>query len=147
MSEIDVGELPLKQGCLRVALSSLAVWKSPPTFLTFHQQHLPLQASGQEGLIAMAEPAYKRWYKTARWQKLRARFLYHNPLCVMCSAEGRTTVATICDHKERHGGDEAKFWTGPFQSLCKPHHDSDKQRIEKGGKAKAVIGVDGWPEE
>ncbi|WP_269076433.1 hypothetical protein [Sphingobium cupriresistens] len=40
-----------------------------------------------------------------------------------------------------------KFWAGPFQSLCKQHHDSDKQRMERGGKAKAGIGVDGWPEE
>ncbi|KMS57942.1 hypothetical protein V473_07075 [Sphingobium cupriresistens LL01] len=93
----------------------------------------------------MAEPAYKRWYKTARWQKLRARHLYHNPLCVMCLP--RPTPATVCDHKDPHRGDEVKFWAGPFQSLCKQHHDSDKQRMERGGKAKAGIGVDGWPEE
>lgn len=95
--------------------------------------------------MLVAEPEYKRWYKTARWQKLRARQLYHHPLCVMCLP--RPTPATVCDHKDPHRGDEAKFWAGPFQSLCKQHHDSDKQRMEKGGKAKAVIGVDGWPEE
>lgn len=92
-------------------------------------------------------PAYKAWYKTARWQRLRYDHLYANPLCVMCKAEGKTTIARICDHVEPHKGDEAKFWAGPFQSLCKRHHDSDKQRIEKGGKPKPIIGTDGWPVE
>lgn len=94
--------------------------------------------------MLVAEPEYKRWYKTARWQKLRARQLYHHPLCVMCLP--RPTPATVCDHAEPHRGDEVKFWAGPFQSLCKQHHDSDKQRIEKGGKARPRIGLDGWPE-
>lgn len=93
----------------------------------------------------MPEPVYKRWYKTARWQRLRAAQLAEHPLCAMCLP--KPTVATVCDHKEPHRGDEVKFWSGPFQSLCKPHHDSDKQRIEKGGKPKPVIGIDGWPEE
>lgn len=36
-----------------------------------------------------------------------------------------------------------KFWNERnLQSLCFRHHDSDKQRIEKGGR---IIGMDGWP--
>lgn len=93
----------------------------------------------------MAEPAYKRWYKTARWQKFRRAFLAANPLCLMCSAAGRTEVAVICDHVERHGGDEAKFWAGPFQGLCKHCHDSAKQRFEKSGRPALTFGADGWP--
>jgi 5-methylcytosine-specific restriction protein A len=89
------------------------------------------------------EPPYKRWYKTARWQRLRAAQLYADPLCSMCKP--RIVAATVCDHVEPHRGDETKFWNGPFQSLCKRHHDSDKQRIEKGGKPKPTIGNDGWP--
>ncbi len=90
------------------------------------------------------EPPYKRWYKTSRWQKLRLEQLRREPLCAMCKP--RITPATVCDHTEPHRGDEEKFWSGPFQSLCATHHNSDKQRIEKGGTPKRRIGVDGWPE-
>jgi 5-methylcytosine-specific restriction protein A len=93
----------------------------------------------------MPEPAYKRWYKTARWRRLRERQLHDEPLCRMCRP--RITPATVCDHEKAHRGDEAQFWAGPFQSLCATCHNSDKQRIEKGGKAKVRIGNDGWPEE
>jgi 5-methylcytosine-specific restriction protein A len=86
---------------------------------------------------------YARWYGTARWQKLRARQLYAEPLCAMC--QPRLTPATVCDHITPHKGDEQAFWSGPFQSLCATHHNSDKQRIEAGGKPRPVIGNDGWP--
>jgi hypothetical protein len=63
----------------------------------------------------------------------------------MCERQGKIRLATICDHVEPHRGDEAKFWSGPFQSLCKPHHDSDKQALEKSGKVRIATGEDGWP--
>lgn len=98
--------------------------------------------------MAFAEPAHKRWYKTSRWQKLRTTHLAAEPLCRMCwEQDKRATQATICDHIEPHRGNEEAFWAGPFQSLCKPHHDSDKQRMERGGKPKPKIGLDGWPLE
>lgn len=53
----------------------------------------------------------------------------------------------MCDHIEAHKGDPEKFWNGPFQSLCKQHHDSDKQRLEKSGRMKVQIGTDGYPIE
>ncbi len=84
-------------------------------------------------------------YNDVQWRKLRARQLRDEPLCRMCKARGKITPATICDHIEPHKGDIKKFWAGPFQSLCKTCHDSDKQRIEKGGKPKPFIGLDGWP--
>ena len=49
------------------------------------------------------------------------------PICVMC----RVRRATILDHKEPHLGDPERFWKGPFQTLCKPCHDSIKQRHER----------------
>lgn len=94
----------------------------------------------------MAQPEYKSWYKTARWQKHRAHHLALNPLCVMCAKEGRTKAANVADHTRRHRGDEVLFWDpANLQSLCYSHHNSDKQRIEKGGKARQTIGTDGWP--
>lgn len=96
--------------------------------------------------------AYRRLYKTARWQKLRARQLAEHPLCVMCADQGRVTPATVCDHvdpKTKMNPD--RFFDGPFQSLCDDPryrcHSSGKQRIEKGGKPRVTIGIDGWPAE
>lgn len=93
----------------------------------------------------MADPAYKRWYKTARWRRLREDQLRANPLCAMCLP--RVRAATVCDHVKRHNGNEAAFWAGPFQSLCVTCHNGDKQRIEHGGKATVRISVEGWPEQ
>ena len=74
---------------------------------------------------------WRNWYKLARWQAIRRDQLNREPLCVLCQAAGRLTSATVCDHVERHGGDPERFWNGPFQSLCKPCHDRDKQRAER----------------
>jgi 5-methylcytosine-specific restriction enzyme A len=85
-------------------------------------------------------------YNTSRWQRLRLLQLEAHPLCKFCEDRGQVTPANVCDHVEPHKGDLAKFWQGPFQSLCKRCHDSDKQRMERGGKAKPKTGLDGWPE-
>lgn len=73
-------------------------------------------------------------YGTARWQAVRAHQLAREPLCRLCRAEDRITPATVCDHVEPHRGDVTLFWHGPFQSLCKPHHDGAKQREEQAGR-------------
>lgn len=39
----------------------------------------------------------------------------------------------VCDHTEPHKGDPVKFYNGPFQTLCKRHHDSTKARQESKG--------------
>jgi 5-methylcytosine-specific restriction enzyme A len=87
-----------------------------------------------------------RWYSTARWQRMRAAQLAKEPLCEFCQKAGHVTLATVADHVEAHRGDPALFWNpANLQSLCQSHHSSDKQRIERGGKPKPVIGIDGWP--
>lgn len=69
-----------------------------------------------------------------KWQKARARFLAAHPLCVMCEAEGRVTVATVVDHKIPHRGDQRIFWDeSQWQPLCATHHSSHKQREENKG--------------
>lgn len=87
---------------------------------------------------------YRGWYKTKAWQLIRKQQLAEHPLCRMCTAEDRVTEATICDHVERHNGDRHKFFTGPFQSLCKAHHDGAKQSEERRGYS-TKVGPDGWP--
>lgn len=88
---------------------------------------------------------FSAWYTTAKWRSLRAKQLRMQPLCEFCLKDGKVTAATICDHVEPHRGDESKFWSGPFQSLCQTCHSSTKQRIERGSQPRVVTGVDGWP--
>lgn len=82
---------------------------------------------------------YSHLYKTYKWQQIRKRHLEQEPLCVMCEDDGIATLATVCDHIEPHKGDIYKFHAGPFQSLCKKHHDSTKAREENSG---VVVGCD-----
>lgn len=89
-------------------------------------------------------PHYRRLYKTARWKQLRRQQLNSNPLCRMCLHDGYTKAAEVVDHVEPHKGDEAKFFGGKLQSLCKKHHDSAKQRQERRGYS-TEAGYDGWP--
>ncbi|MEZ5782357.1 MAG: HNH endonuclease [Rhizobiaceae bacterium] len=91
-----------------------------------------------------ARPRNKSLYSTPTWKKIRERQLHVEPFCRMCAREGVRTPAMICDHVERHGYDLKKFFGGPFQSLCKHHHDSHKQRHEVRGYSDE-ISSDGLP--
>lgn len=67
------------------------------------------------------------------------------PLCERCLAMDVVEVATVVHHADGgHGGSEDRFWSGPFESLCKPHHDSEGQR-EDLGQTVVTFGADGWP--
>lgn len=69
-----------------------------------------------------------------KWQKARERYLSAHPLCCYCEKEGRVTVATVVDHKTPHRGDMNLFWSeSNWQPLCKPCHDSVKQKEEAKG--------------
>ena len=64
---------------------------------------------------------------------MRKLYLTAHPLCVMCEREGRLTPATVVDHIVAHRNDQRLFWDqSNWQSLCKPHHDREKQREERG---------------
>jgi 5-methylcytosine-specific restriction protein A len=91
------------------------------------------------------EQPWRAWYRTKRWKATRAHQFKVEPNCRTCTRLGRVTPATVCDHVEPHRGDEFRFWSGPFQSLCDTHHSQDKQRAERGRPISA-IGADGWPD-
>lgn len=96
---------------------------SPPT-------HRPFDARGK-GYDQQRGGSTKRLYGYA-WQKARKDFLDEHPLCVMCLSEDRTTAASVVDHIKPHRGDARLFWDcSNWQSLCKDHHDSTKQREER----------------
>ncbi|WP_245294412.1 hypothetical protein [Rhizobium aegyptiacum] len=57
------------------------------------------------------------------------------------------TAAEVVDHKRRHQGDPELFFDATnLQSLCKHHHDSAKQMMERGKKV-VTYGLDGYPIE
>lgn len=59
--------------------------------------------------------------------------------------KGCERLATVADHIVPHRGDESKFYDPDnLQSLCKPCHDTHKQRIEKRGYT-GDVDESGWP--
>jgi 5-methylcytosine-specific restriction protein A len=61
----------------------------------------------------------KRYGRT--WKKVRAAFLAAHPLCELCAAEGRLTLATLVHHKVKltdGGGNEPEN----LQALCSECH-------------------------
>lgn len=92
-----------------------------------------------------AAKAYRRLYKTARWQRLRDSVLREQPLCERCLHMEMVEPATVVHHKDGgHKGDEAKFWSGPFEALCKPCHDRFGALDDRGVEV-VTFGADGWP--
>ena len=90
---------------------------------------------------------YRRIYKTAAWRRLREQQLAMQPLCEFCLLTEEVTAADVVDHKLRHNGDIDLFFDPTnLQSLCKRHHDSAKQMIDRGFKV-VTYGIDGYPIE
>ncbi|MYM31495.1 HNH endonuclease [Duganella sp. CY15W] len=86
------------------------------------------------------ESSTKRGYGY-KWQQARAGYLRSNPLCVYCAQSGRTTEATVVDHRVPHRGDQKLFWSkANWQALCKPCHDGEKQREEARMVGDAIDG-------
>jgi hypothetical protein len=76
-------------------------------------------------------PTLARWYGLAIWKSIRTHQLAEHPLCARCLDDGRVVLATVVNHVDPHRGDWDKFISGPFESCCKPCHDSIVQREER----------------
>ena len=87
---------------------------------------------------------YDKFYKTARWKRLRKLQLMQHPLCKFCLERGIVTAANVVDHVEPHKGDWTDFITGELQSLCEPCHNSAKRQIELRGY-RCDVGISGYP--
>lgn len=87
---------------------------------------------------------YRKLYSTGLWKRTREAQLMLQPLCERCLAMGIVEEATVVHHIDPHRGDREKFFAGPFESMCKPHHDSEGQREDKG-QTTVTFGADGWP--
>ncbi len=88
--------------------------------------------------------AARRGYD-ARWRIRSKHFIAQHPLCAMCQAAGRVTLAVCVDHIVPHKGDRQLFHdSNNWQSLCDHCHSSRKQRAERIGYD-PLPGVDGLP--
>ena len=79
------------------------------------------------------EQSWRKWYRTARWKKLRwATLLADKFTCQMCGDIYTDTSKLVADHKQPHRGDERLFWDGAnLTTLCATCHSSLKQREEQ----------------
>lgn len=76
----------------------------------------------------LTRPNSSRRGYNATWEAERAKFLERYPVCAMCPSP-----ATVVDHVKAHKGDAALFWDqSNWQPLCAHHHNSTKQRQERG---------------
>lgn len=99
-----------------------------PKLQVLNTSRVPTMQAGSWRTEGMTSTQRGYGYK---WQKAREAFLREHPLCVMCAAEGRVTVATVVDHIVPHRGDQSLFWRrSNWQPLCATHHSRDKQRQE-----------------
>lgn len=92
-------------------------------------------AGPERDKVRSASVPWRQWYKTARWRQLRLRVFERDLFTCQWPGCGRVTgepSQLVCDHVRPHRGDEALFWDeGNLQTLCKPCHDSAKQREER----------------
>lgn len=100
----------------------------PPLFGAASRQEARRQFDRQR----LEDQEWRRWYGLQRWKDLRWSVLVRDRFtCQMCGLLDGDTSQLVADHVEPHRGDPDKFWHGPLQTLCKPCHDSTKQRIER----------------
>lgn len=90
---------------------------------------------------------WRNWYGLKQWKALRAAQLEKEPWCKYCMAKSKLyRRADVVDHITPHKGDRYLFFdAGNLQSLCKYHHDSDKQIEEGGGPKKLAFDANGFP--
>jgi 5-methylcytosine-specific restriction protein A len=81
------------------------------------------------------------------WTRLRLQVLTDEPLCRMCSAEGRVTAAREVDHIKPFNGlaDPLRLDPDNCRPLCTPCHRHRTGRQSTGRDALRAVGPDGWP--
>lgn len=84
--------------------------------------------------------AWRAWYKTARWQKLRQTVLVRDLYTcqrtgVLCTGKGNAPNAPVVNHKRPHRGDERLFWDiDNLETVTKAVHDGEIQKEERAGR-------------
>jgi 5-methylcytosine-specific restriction protein A len=81
--------------------------------------------------------AWRKWYKTERWRKLRLEVLLRDAYTcqqtgVICMGKYPAPNSPVADHRIKHNGDEQLFWDiKNVQTVSKAYHDSEKQKQER----------------
>ena len=93
----------------------------------------PLGADREGAQGRDATQPWRRWYKTAAWQRLRWEVLVAAGfVCAACGRIEPDTSRLVADHIRPHRGDPDRFWArANLQCLCKACHDIDKQAAER----------------
>lgn len=87
---------------------------------------------GERSQVRQRTEHWQAWYTSRRWRKLRWEVLVRDLFrCAMCQHTIADSSQLVCDHIRPHRGEAKAFWSGPFQTLCKPCHDSVKQAEER----------------
>jgi 5-methylcytosine-specific restriction protein A len=74
----------------------------------------------------------------SRWQKARAGYLAHHPLCREHEQLGQYIQATVVDHITPHKGNIELFWSRDnWQPLCAVCHNAKTAREDGGFGNKA----------
>lgn len=112
--------------------------KALPARLTALQPRLSAPAPMDEAERSRQRDAgqlWRKWYKTARWQRLRWSVLVRDLFtCRRCRRVEVVTSLLVADHIKPHRGDASLFWDdGNLQCLCKSCHDTFKQAEERAG--------------
>jgi 5-methylcytosine-specific restriction protein A len=87
-----------------------------------------------------AEPHWKAWYKTARWQRLRQQVLIRdNYTCQrtgqLCTGKHPAPNSPVVNHTRAHRGNEALFWDiDNLETITKAEHDAAVQREEQASR-------------
>ena len=81
--------------------------------------------------------AYRQWYKSARWQRLRQEVLARDIYTcqhtgVILSGRANAPDSPVFHHKVPHKGDEQLFWDiNNLEAVSKQWHDSEAQAQER----------------
>lgn len=85
-----------------------------------------------------ASNAWRAWYKTARWQKLRRQILKRDLYTcqrtgILLTGKHPAPNSAVVDHIRPHRGDERLFWDERnLHAVSKAYHDREKQAEEQG---------------
>lgn len=94
------------------------------------------QDSRERDRFRDAQP-WRKFYKTARWQRLRWRVLARDMFTCQWPGCGKVEADTSklhADHKVQHGGVEERFFDEDgIETLCEHCHNSRKQAQERRG--------------